>query len=157
MRRRREIVEGAYYHVTSRTNDKIRVFENRLGQKIMLIVLEEAVEKFRFRLENFCVMPTHIHLLIRPEEEPNLSIIMQWIKTRLAKRWNCLNGSKDHIWGSRYFSRVIKDQDDFEAVMDYIDQNPVKEGLAATPADWPASGAFQREHGRAVPDTLSVT
>jgi REP element-mobilizing transposase RayT len=39
MRKKREFVENAFYHVTSRTNDKIRIFENRLGRKIMLIVL----------------------------------------------------------------------------------------------------------------------
>jgi len=28
--------------------------------------------------------------------------------------------------------------------MDYIDQNPVKAGLAAAPADWKASGAYYK-------------
>ena len=65
MRKKRELVENAFYHVTSRTNDKIRVFENRLGRKIMLIVLQNAKDKFHFRLANFCIMPTHIHLLIK--------------------------------------------------------------------------------------------
>ena len=64
MRKKREFIDGAFYHVTSRTNDKIRVFENKLGRKIMLMALQDAKDKFRFRLANFCVMPTHIHLLI---------------------------------------------------------------------------------------------
>ena len=52
MRKNREFIEGAFYHVTSRTNDKIRVFENRLGRKIMLMTLQDAKEKYRFRLAN---------------------------------------------------------------------------------------------------------
>ena len=79
MREKREFVEGATYHVTSRTNNKIRVFENRLGRKIMLITLQDAKAKYRFRLANFCVMPTHVHLLIEPGEKACLSRIMQWI------------------------------------------------------------------------------
>jgi len=141
MRKKREFIEGAFYHVTSRTNDKNKVFENHLGQKTMLLVLDEAKEKFRFQLANFCVMPTHIHLLIKPEEKTNLSTIMHWIKTRSAKRWNFLHGSKDHMWGSRYFARVIKDQQEFDAVMEYIDQNPVKAGLVTSPEAWFAGGA----------------
>jgi hypothetical protein len=39
MRRKRDFIKGAFYHVTSRTNDKIKVFENRLGRKIMLAAL----------------------------------------------------------------------------------------------------------------------
>ena len=142
MRRKRAITENAFYHVTSRTNDKIRVFENKLGRKIMLMVLLDAKAKFRFRLANFCVMPTHIHLLIEPGEGTNLSMIMQWIKTKSAKRWNNVHGSTDHVWGNRFFSRVIRDPLEFEFVMNYIDQNPVKAGISPSPEDWKASGAF---------------
>ncbi|MDR0291104.1 MAG: transposase [Treponema sp.] len=144
MRKKRDFVQGAFYHVTSRTNDKIRVFENKLGQKIMLITLQDAKEKYRFRLANFCVMPTHIHLLMQPEDGSNLSTIMQWIKTHSAKRWNCIHGSSDHLWGHRFFARAVKDPQEYEFVMNYIDQNPVKAGLALSPAEWKASGAYYK-------------
>jgi putative transposase len=145
VRKKREFIQGAFYHVTSRTNNKIRAFENNLSRKIMLIILKDAKDKFRFQLANFCIMPTHIHLLIEPGEGTSLSRIMQWIKTRSAKRWNFLHGSKNHLWGDRYFARAIKNPQEYESVMNYIDQNPVKAGLTAVPAEWPASGAYYRE------------
>ena len=40
MRRRREFMEGASYHITSRTNNKIPVFDKYFGRRIMLLVLE---------------------------------------------------------------------------------------------------------------------
>ena len=144
MRKKREFIEGAFYHVTSRTNDKIRVFENNLGRKIMLIILEEAKDKYRFTLANFCIMPTHIHLLIKPEEGFALSTIVQWIKTHSAKRWNCIHGSTDHMWGNRFFSRAIRSSEEFEHVMKYIDENPVAAGLASASYEWEASGAFYK-------------
>jgi putative transposase len=145
MRKKREFIAGVFYHVTSRTNDKIRVFENKLGRKIMLIALQDAKDKFRFRLANFCIMPTHIHLLIEPVEGTSLSVIMQWLKTQSAKRWNTIHGSIDHLWGNRYFARAVRNQQEFEYIMAYIDQNPVKAELASTPAEWKASGAFYKE------------
>jgi len=144
MRKKREFVENSFYHVTSRTNDKIRIFENRLGRKIMLIVLQDAKDKYHFWLANFCIMPTHIHLLIRPSKNTSLSKIIQWIKTRSACRWNFIHGSSDHVWGERFFSRPIKDQQEYYNVMEYIDQNAVKAGLAPAPADWKASGAYYK-------------
>jgi putative transposase len=144
MRKKREFVEGAFYHVTSRTNDKVKVFGNKLGRKIMLMVLQEAKEKFCFRLSNFCVMPNHVHLLIQPGEGTNLSMIMHWIKTQSAKWWNNVHGSKNHLWGDRYFARVIDDPEDYEKVMRYIDHNPVTAGLCENPAEWKASGAFYK-------------
>jgi putative transposase len=146
MRKKRKLIEGAFYHVTSRTNDKIRVFENKLGRKIMLITLQDAKEKYRFRLTNFCIMPTHIHLLIQPAAGTVLSTIIQWIKTKSAKRWNYIHGSKDHLWGERYFSRAIQDEKEYFYVMRYIDQNPVTAGLSKTPEEWKASGAYYKLH-----------
>ena len=113
----------------------------------MLITLEDAKEKFGFSLTNFCIMPNHIHLLIKPENGICLSTIMQWIKTRSAKRWNFIHGSKDHLWGQRYFARVIKDIPEYNHVMNYIDQNPVVAGLAPNPMQWKESGAFYKMHG----------
>jgi len=110
----------------------------------MLMALQDAKDKFRFRLANFCVMPTHFHLLIEPGEGTLLSQIMQWLKTRTAKSWNKIHGSIDHLWGNRYFARAIRCPQEYDFVMDYIDQNPVKAGLAETPADWKAGGAYYK-------------
>ena len=147
MRKKRDFSEGAVYHVTSRTNEKKRAFEKKVGQKIMLITLQNAKDRFHFRLDNFCIMPTHIHLLIRPAEGTCLSYIMCWLKTVAAKRWNFIHGTSDHLWGHRYYARVIKDPHEYYSVMDYIDQNPVKSGLVSAPAEWKASGAFYKAHG----------
>jgi len=144
---KREFIDDAFYHVTSRTNNKIRVFENNLGRKIMLITLQDAKDKFHFRLTNFCVMPTHIHLLIQPPPTAQLSEIMHWIKLMSAKRWNNIHGSIDHLWGKRYFSRAVKDEQEYDYVYNYIDQNAVVAGLVASPEDWKASGAFYKKRG----------
>ena len=112
----------------------------------MLMALEDAKDKFRFRLANFCVMPTHVHLLIQPGDGTCLSQIMQWLKTRTAKRWNFIHGSKDHLWGNRYFARLVKDPEDYLSIMEYIDQNPVKAGLVNAPSEWKAGGAYYKAH-----------
>jgi len=51
----------------------------------MLITLQDAKDKFHFRLTIFCVMPTHIHILIQPPLETSLSVIMHWINLTAAK------------------------------------------------------------------------
>ena len=112
----------------------------------MLSVLHNAKKKFRFRLANFCIMPTHIHLLIQPKKGTNLSTIMQWIKTRSAKRWNNVHGSTDHVWGHRFFARLINSEEKFNFTMNYIDQNPVEARLAAIPTEWKTSGAYYKAH-----------
>jgi putative transposase len=71
---------------------------------------------------------------------------MHWIKTHSAKRWNHIHGSTDHLWGRRYFARIIKDLRDYFFVMEYIDQNPIKAGLIQSLGEWKASGAYYIRH-----------
>jgi len=142
MRKNRDFTPGATYHVTSRTNNRDQVFSHNLGQKILLLTLLTAKEKYNFKLHNFSIMPTHIHLLITPAGGTDLSHIMQWIKTQSAKYWNHVHGSTDHLWGDRYFHRPVKDHWDYNSVYNYIDQNAVKSGLVQNPQDWKPSGAY---------------
>jgi len=69
---------------------------------------------------------------------------MQWIKLMSAKRWNFIHGSIDHVWGNPYFARVIKNPQEYEYIMNYIDLNPVV-SLAASPEEWKASAAFYKK------------
>jgi len=147
MQKKRDLVEGATYHVTSRTNAKVMAFSEKLGRKIMLLMLSEAKEKYGFVLHNFCIMPNHIHLLITPEAGTNLSNILHWVKLTSSKSWNRTYNSSDHLWGGRFFSRVIKDPDDYLAVSEYIDQNPIKAGLVSNADEWDACGAYYTANG----------
>jgi putative transposase len=69
---------------------------------------------------------------------------MQWIKSNFAKWWNKKHNTKGHLWGERFFSRIIKDARDFERVSEYIDENPVKAKLVKKPEQWYFGGLFHR-------------
>jgi putative transposase len=147
MQKKRVFVDGAAYLVTSKTDHEAPVFATEISRRIMLPILQEAKEKFGFRLLNFCIMPAHIDLLIVPGDGGNLSQIMRWIKTKSSRRWNFVHGSTGHLWGERFFARAIKDSDDFDTVMTYIDRNPVEAGLAQYIGDWRESGAYHISEG----------
>jgi putative transposase len=109
----------------------------------MLVTLKRAQKEFNFKLLNFCIMPNHIHLLIKPENHNDLPRIIQWIKTNSAKWWNKAHESTGHIWGERFFSRIIRNTEDYVAVMEYIDYNPIKAGLATTVEEWKKSRDYK--------------
>jgi putative transposase len=142
VRKTRNFIENGIYHVTSRTNNKVRAFESAIGKEILLMIFKRAKKKYGFTLYTFCIMPTHFHLLIKPLINTNLSIIMQWIKTNSAKRWNSMYNCENHLWGERFFADEIKDEQAFNVIYNYIEQNPVKAGFVLHPTDWEASGAY---------------
>jgi REP element-mobilizing transposase RayT len=146
MRKRRQLQEGATYHVTSKINRGNMDLQTQAIKFLFMAVAKMAKKKFDFVLYNFCIMDNHIHFLIKPGNNESLSKIMQWIKGNFARKWNKIHGTDGHLWGERFYSRIIKDVDDFLKTDNYIEENPVKAGLVRKAHDWLFSGLFHRLH-----------
>jgi putative transposase len=91
-------------------------------------------------------MGNHIHFLIRPGEGGNLSEIMQWMKCNFAKAWNKTYGRKSHVWGERFYSRIIDGITDFLRVREYIADKPVKAGFVERATEWIFGSLYHRLH-----------
>jgi putative transposase len=92
-------------------------------------------------------MGNHFHIIIKPAKGTSLSKILQWIKCRFAHAWNKRHGKTGHVWGERFFSRIIEDKRAFEAVDNYINENPVKAGLVERAEEWIFGGLYHRLKG----------
>ena len=55
---------GAYYHVTSRGNERKTIFRDDQDRKQFLAVLSRAVEQFHLQVHGYVLMDNHYHLLI---------------------------------------------------------------------------------------------
>jgi len=144
MRKPRQLQNGAHYHVSARANRQEMILRQDSCKELFLDVVRRAKKKFPFRIENFCVMENHFHFIIQPQRSVSLSAVMQWIMSVFAMAWNRKHGLTGHVWGQRFFSRVIQSMRDFLQVLEYIDRNPVLGGLVATPVDWPYGGCLHR-------------
>lgn len=147
MRKPRELREGARYHVTARANRREMILEPAAMKELLLRVLKRAKGKYRFRIENFCVMGNHFHLVILPARGEDLSAIMRWILSVFAMAYNRILGLSGHVWGERFFSRIIAGFGELIQVFRYIDENPVKALGLAIGRDWPHGGLCHARTG----------
>lgn len=155
MRKPRQLCERARYHVTARANRKEMILDSSRMKALFLDVVERAKKRYSFRIENFTVMDNHFHLIIQPGKDESLSRIMQWILGVFAQAYNRLNGFSGHVWGERFFSRIMRTVREYLATFDYIDDNPVKAGLSAFGGDWVFGGLYFRRRGiRGINDPL---
>ena len=145
MRRNRILQEGAEYHVTARINRGEKIFLAQEDRELFMDVLKRAKKRFNFSLKNFCIMGNHIHLLIKPEAGESLSKIMQWLLGVFAQLWNRKHGLSGHLWGDRFFSRIILGILDFLKVFLYIDYNPVAAGMVEHPEQWRYGGLWHQK------------
>lgn len=87
------------------------------------------------------VLPNHVHVLVETKADHGLADIMHSWKRHTALLINRHRGLTGVLWRREYWDRYIRDDRHYAAAVTYIENNPVKAGLARTPADWAWSSA----------------
>jgi len=77
-----------------------------------------------YSLIAFCIMPNHVHLLLKP----NVAVpkLMQNVKGGSSKLINELLNKKGSFWAKNYYDKGIRDQKHFDCVYRYIENNSLK-------------------------------
>lgn len=145
MRKNREKVRNACYHVASNFHPGIQKFICGWVKKRLLLFVKIARKKFRFQIKNICIMNTHFHLIIKPEGNEDLSKIMAWIKQKFTRWLNLQFGLSGTAWTSRFFSKIIDTLEYLESLFYYISQNPVKAKLSTSPEEYPFYEIWNRD------------
>jgi len=88
-------------------------------------------------MHDFVIMPDHLHLLLTVEDGMTIEKAMQLVKGGFSSRLKKEAGYLGEVW-QRGFSEVqVLGKDSFERHRTYIAMNPVKEGLAESPGQYP--------------------
>ncbi len=93
----------------------------------------------RYHLHAWCIMPNHVHVMIEQLPGHSLGSIVQSWKSWTGKRIKALTVTV--TWQRDYWDRYIRDESHYRQAIAYIQHNPVKAGLSASPAAWPWSSA----------------
>lgn len=107
-------------------------------------LVEEALLKWdveRYRLIAWVIMPNHVHLLLSPLCDHSVADIMHSIKSFTSHAANKLLRRTGHFWAKEYYDRYIRDSRHFASTIAYIENNPVKARLCASPKEWPYGSA----------------
>src|SRR5207245_4269398 len=118
----------------------------RTSRRTFMEVFESTTARFDWTCHRFCLMPNHYHLVIEAMR-PKLSRGMHRLNGTYAQWFNALHDRVGHLFQGRFGAYLIESDKHFEAVLRYVDENPVRAGLCASPEDWPWSSAG-REAGR---------
>jgi REP element-mobilizing transposase RayT len=100
----------------------------------------------RYDLTAWCIMPNHVHTLFTPLGEWHWQKIVGSWQSFTANECNQRLARTGQFWQREPFDRYIRNEEHFQNVIRYIERNPVKAGLCATPEDWQWSSAWARQH-----------
>jgi replication-associated recombination protein RarA len=77
----------------------------------------------KYRLEDFIVMPNHVHVLVSPLGEHTLSEITQTWKSTAAHRVNKVLGGTGTFWQKESFDHIVRSAEQAQKFREYIQEN----------------------------------
>ena len=105
-----------------------------------LHAIQQGAELGHYVLRAYAIMPNHVHVLLDPLVP--LDKITGGIKGVSARAANTrLGRTGKPFWQDESFDHWIRTPGEYAKIQAYIENNPVKAHLCATPQDWPWSSA----------------
>lgn len=134
-RQLRIVYPGAYYHVTSRANERKDVFKSQRDREKFLEYLTSATERYGAVVHAFCLMSNHYHLLLETPEG-NLSQIMRHINGAYTTYFNMKRKRSGHLFQGRFKAILIEADEYLTELSRYIHLNPVRAGIVEKPEQY---------------------
>ena len=130
--------EGAFYHVTSRGNERRKIYFSKADFEKFKSYLKQAQEKYGYVLHCYVLMNNHYHLLI---ETPNANIskVMHYVNGSYTNYVNRRRDRSGHLLQGRYKAIVIERDSYLLELSRYLHLNPVRAKIATRPEEYPHS------------------
>lgn len=155
-KRRKSINEfGDAHELTFSCYRRFPLLGSNSAKRLFLDCVEAARSRCSFEVWAYVIMPEHVHLLVWPSNEnTQISDILKQIKQPFAQKLLTQKkkagmamdflrvGGGYRVWqaGGGYDRNLYSPKVIWSAI-EYLHQNPVRRGLAASAADWPWSSA----------------
>ncbi|GJL64274.1 MAG: transposase [Nitrospirales bacterium] len=145
-RRPRLSTGGLAYHVLNRRVGRLPLFETPADYAAFEKVLQEGVERTRFRLVAYCLMPNHWHLVIWPRGDGELSEVLRWVTVTHTQRWHAYwhTAGTGPVYQGRFKSFPIQADEHFLKVVRYVERNALRANLVSRAEEWRWSSLWRR-------------
>jgi len=135
----RQFVPGYPSHVTHRGNNRQRIFHCEGDYRFLWRCIKEAAHEFQVAVNAYVFMSNHLHLLLTPREPSAISKAMHSASRRYAGYFNHRYERTGTLWEGRFHASLVTHDRYFLSCHRYIDQNPLRAGLARVPELYPWS------------------
>jgi putative transposase len=122
-------------------------------RNLLLTILEEVRQKYRFVVHGYVIMPEHFHLLMTEPEVGDPSVVMKVLKERFTRKLRtkgaegapliasfAMSGPSHPepapVWQKRFYDFNVWTEDKHVEKLRYMHRNPVKRGLVDHPEHW---------------------
>ena len=148
----RILLPNTPHHVVQRGHNRQSVFASGDDYNYYRENLIHFKKEFDCRIYAYCLMTNHAHIVIDPGEIPeSLSLLMKRVAGRQTRYVNKLEGRSGSLWEGRFKSSIISTTEYLPACCRYIDLNPVRAGMVASPGEYKWSSYACKAEGKKDP------
>ena len=133
--------KGVYF-ITICTQDRKNVLSQIVGEGSPLpkltnigIITDKWINRIHeycnnYRVDCYVIMPNHIHLMLsinnngRGDLSPTVYDVVGWMKYQITRDINANADAKLKIFQRSFHDHIIRNQDDFNKIYEYIRDNP---------------------------------
>lgn len=131
-----------YFSVFDTYLDSVTTGPDWLQMSDIATIVKESLhykDGGEYDLYAYCVMPNHVHLLLSIRQIlRSFYITLKSIKGFSARRANeLLDRTGQPFWQAESYDHVVRNQKEFDNIIAYILNNPVKAGLVDEWPHWP--------------------
>ena len=105
----RIVLPGVSHHVTQRGNNRGDVFFVDDDRRVYLGLLRSGAERYGLRVEGYCLMTNHVHLVCVPTSEHSLARALALANLLYTQYVNRMHGRSGRLWQNRFFSCPLDD------------------------------------------------
>lgn len=163
--RKDPLINEQYYHIYNRSISKYVIFNDSSESERMLELINlyrfknfnhkysrykqfdiETQSEIIDRLVNqnetlvdiiaYCIMPTHIHLILKQNTEGGITKYMSRISNSYAKYFNQKHHRTGHLWSGRFHNLLITSDEQLLFLTVYLHLNPTSAKLVNKPENW---------------------
>ena len=123
---------GAFYHITSRGNERKNIYINKGDRDRFLSYLKSAHLRYSAVIHAFCLMNNHYHLFLETPKG-NLTQIMHHINGAYTNYFNIMHKRRGHLFQGRYKAILVEADSYAGELSRYIHLNPVRAEMVDMP------------------------
>lgn len=120
----------------TRGNNKNSVFRLDIDYLFYLDLIKKYKQDLPFSLYHYCLMPNHVHMLIKTVKNSDFSLFMKKLNLSYFHYYRKRYGWTGHFWQDRFKTQPVGKDEYFIQCGKYIELNPVRANLIISPEDY---------------------
>ena len=142
-------IKHPIYFLTLCTYHRQKILAEAHPANVLIESWHAAAEVHGWVIGRYVIMLDHVHFFASPQpESKSLSAFIRDWKKWTTRKIHDAGIVAPIVWQPEFFDHVLRSADSYDEKWNYVRDNPVRAGLAASAGSWPYSGEIERFYFR---------